>query len=339
MNNEEAKVTTEETNEQKPKRDYKIFVIIFVVVLVTHFVRTGGCGKENDNLPTAEELEQADGFTAEDGPIITEDGLIITPTSQPTNEETGAEDGVMLEFVYEDDLEEAPEAPVNTTVNPRLVELVDYNADAPKVAGDAEIDEKELYANILQPNTVLPEEWGGIDYQCAYSGLFARYCELAFNNPRQDPTVYSFAYGDMDGDGVYEVIIQRPNSDSDSYDSPYSDPMNWDVYKLSTTTNNGLYYPMYVGTLDNLINPSFYHAVYSARHTLYTIDYVGTSEYDETINKVEISRSNIKDYVLSTEHVYSGKDCTVEYSNSTDVYMFEFWYGSIADGIEYPSEY
>lgn len=309
MNNEEVKVTTEETNEQKPKRDYKIFVIIFVVVLVTHFVRTGGCGKEDDNLPTAEELEQADGFTAEDGPIITEDGLIITPVGY------------------------------NTTVNPRLVELVDYNADAPKVAGDAEIDEKELYANILQPNTVLPEEWNGIDYQCAYSGLFARYCELAFNNPRQDPTIYSFAWGDMDGDGIYEVIIQRPNSGSDSYDYPQENPMNWDVYKLSTTTNNGLYYPMYVGTLENLIDPCFYHAVYSARHTLYTIDYVGTSEYDETINKVEVSRSNIKDYVLSTEHVYSGYDGTVEYSNSTDVFMFEFWYGSIADGIEYPSEY
>lgn len=333
MNNEEVKVTTEGANEQKPKRDYKIFIIIFVVVLVTYFIRTGGCSKESDDAASTDDYYE----------IVSVNGGATQPqtTSQSTvaDEEDEAEDGVMLQFVYEDDLEEAPEAPVNTTVNPRLVELVDYNADAPKVAGDAEIDEKELYANILQPNTVLPEEWGGIDYQCAYSGLFARYCELAFNNPRQDPTIYSFAYGDMDGDGVYEVIIQRPNSGSESVDYPQENPMNWDVYKLSPTTNNGLYYPMYVGTLENLIDPYFYHAVYSARHTLYTIDYVGTSEYDETINKVEISRSEIKDYILSTEHVYSGNDCTVEYSNSTDLFMFEFWYGSIADGIEYPSEY
>ena len=292
MNNEEIKVTTEETNEQKPKRNYKIFVIIFVVVLVTHFVRTGGCGKEDDNLPTAEELEQADGFTAEDGPIITEDGLIITPVGY------------------------------NATNNPRIMDVVNPEAEPQPVAGDAVDPEfSQVYAPVLSKNTAIPE---GInyDYQYYYSGVFARYCEWAYDYGAEDPRIFEFALGDIEAtSGESELIIQRPD-----------DSMIYDVYTL----NSG--YPLYMGSTEPIFTLDCRTAFVGSGGELFVFDWVSADEID--LHRYKLERDECGNRRLTGGIVYRGSKYSEEFDNIIDDYYMYAWsdHGNIGDGIIYPTE-
>lgn len=301
---EEFEALTKNNVPGKPKKKLgKILLVIFLILFGLY------CLGNSDS---------EDSTVGDDAPIQTQ--AATTDDKDELHEEKTA---------YTDFVEEQAE-PTNQTTNPRLLNCVEYGVEPQKVADEAEIPESELYAPVEQfnPNTVLPDIWNGVDYELSYSGLFARYCELAFVGGG-DPTLYYFSYGDLNRDGRYEVIINRPDEETAS--------VNWDVYTLSALPNNGLYYPEYVGTIYGLTNPVFYTAYTGYDDELFVYDW--TSEDNVTVTRYLMETDEYGNHSFTkTKDVYSGSSLGTELGDAVgDYFRIEMNnYNMIADGIYYP---
>ena len=261
--------------------------------------------------------------------VVTPEQNASNTTSTPENTVvetvTVYEDGVAayeLQYVYE----EVNTEPVNTVNNPRIIDVVDPNASTPRVATEVPLEESaDVYAPVLERNTVLPNLWNDVDYQYSYSGVFARYCELAYSLD-QDPGIYQFAEGDINDDGIRELFIQHPAEDFGR---------NYDVY----TINQKYLVPQYVGTIEDIyvLDCNISHA---GTEKLVMKNYLSNEEVDVRVYQMKTDPDGVPYLELQEQGICGVNDEQyIKFCESQLVGGWEYHhYGVISDGIKFPPE-